>query len=155
MLLNRLPQGERGELRYGVYLDNLFTSTKLLACLADHRFGAMGTARKTAGIHGELTSLKERDKKDIITWESKYRHVVAEGRVVQLGWKDLGFTLFHSNMEDCEDETITERHRPKATASCAKTACEPFGNTAVINLPRPTLTFNYNINMNMVDRGDQ
>ena len=58
-------------------------------------------------------------------------------------------------MDSGVESTVTKRRRPNETATCAKTARAPFGNQAEKYLPRPTLTFWYNLEMNQVDRGDQ
>ena len=80
-LLNKLPK----DLQYGVYLDNLFTSTPLLKYLYEQGYGATGKARMNAGIHVDLVEKKKSDKNDIIKWGSKDLRIVAEGAVAQLG----------------------------------------------------------------------
>ena len=75
--------------------------------------------------------------------------------MVQLGWKDSAFCLFISNIDCGVDTIITKRRRPNETAVCAKTARRAFGDLPVKELPRPALTYHYNIDMNAVDRGDQ
>ena len=153
-LLKTLPQGPPGT--YGVTLDNLFTSTRLLAYLSQQGYGARGTARINSGIHQDLINLKKSDSNDTIPWGTKHLRLVAEGAVVQLSWKDTGaFCLFMSNMDCGVDTVITKRRRPNETATCAKTARKAFGDLPVKELPRPALTYHYNIDMNGVNRGDQ
>lgn len=51
---------------YHVWLDNLFTSHKLLAYLRKHDWGAAGTARANSGMLQKLIELKKEEKtKDI------------------------------------------------------------------------------------------
>ena len=152
-LLNTLPKGPRGT--YGVTLDNLFTSTKLYSFLSDNGFGARGTARTNAGIHQELLDHKKSDKNDIIPWGIKHLKWVADGKITQLGWKDSCYCLFMSNMDSGVNTVMTKRRRPNETATCAKTARKPFGDQAEKILPRPALTYHYNMEMNQIDRGDQ
>ena len=152
-LLNTLPKGPPGT--YSVTIDNLFTSTKLLTYLSAEGFGARGTARTNAGVHQELIKHKKSDRNDIIPWGTKHLKYVAEGAVAQLGWKDSAYCIFMSNMDSGIDTVVTKRRRPNETATCAKTARVPFGDQPVKDLPRPTLTYFYNIEMNQVDRGDQ
>ena len=152
-LLKTLPQQDYP---YGVTLDNLFTSTKLLTYLSSIGYGARGTARTNAGIHKDLLKFKQSDTKDVIPWGTKHWRLVAEGKVVQIGWKDTGgYCLFMSNMDSGVDTIITKRRRPNETATCAKTGRVPFGDQAEKALPRPALTYDYNMKMNQVDQGDQ
>ena len=60
-----------------------------------------------------------------------------------------------SNMDPVDGTVTTKRRRPNETATCAKTARKPFGDLPEKDLPRPALTYLYNIEMNAVDRGDQ
>ena len=80
-LLDKLPE----ELQYGMYLDNLFTSTPFLKYLYDQGYGATGTARINAGIHIDLIEKKKNNKNDIIKWGTKDLKIVAKKAVVQLG----------------------------------------------------------------------
>ena len=56
-----------------------------------------------------------------------------------------------SNMESGVDTRITKRRRPNETATCAKTGRVPFGDQHEKFLPRPTLTYHYNMQMNQVN----
>ena len=151
-LLKTLPQDSS----YGVTLDNLFTSTKLLTYLSSIGYDARGTARSNAGVHKDLLKFKQSDTKDVIPWGTKHWRLVANGDIVQIGWKDTGgYCLFMSNMDSGVDITITKRRHPNETATCAKTGRVPFGNQAEKPLPRPTLAYRYNMEMNQIDQGDQ
>ena len=154
-LLKALPQvPNHGS--YTVTLDNLFTSTKILLLLLKLGYGARGTARTNADIHIDLIKRKKSDAKDIIPWGSLDRRLVAEGKIVQIRWKDtVGYCLFMSNVDDGIKETTTKRRRPKETSTCAKTGRQPFGDQPTKDLSRPTLTWLYNIQMNSVNTGDQ
>jgi hypothetical protein len=48
---------------YMVYLDNLFTSTKLLRLLRERGYGAVGTCRTNSGICTTFVDQKNKDKK--------------------------------------------------------------------------------------------
>ena len=142
-----LPKGSHSQ--YGVTLDNLFTSTKLLTYLSKNGYGARGTARSNAGVFKKLIDKKKVDIKDILPWGTFDRVVVADGDIVQIGWKDTGgYCLFMNNMDCGVDTTMTVRHRPNETATCAKTGRVPFGDLPEKVLPRPTLTYYYNMLMN-------
>jgi hypothetical protein len=63
-LLDRLPPA-----RYHVYIDNLFTSEKLLELLRARGYGATGTCRMNSSVISELVEIKKKDqKKDEIPW---------------------------------------------------------------------------------------
>ena len=62
---------------------------------------------------------------------------------------------WHVDLVGGVDTAYTKRRRPNETATCAKTARQPFGDQPEKILPRPALTYFYNIEMNQVDRGDQ
>ena len=148
-LLNTLPRDPYG---YSVTLDNLFTSIKLLMYLSSIGYGARGTARSSTGIHKDLLNFKKSDIKDVIPWGTKHWRLVASGDVVQIGWKDTGgYCLFMSNMDSGVDTITTKRRRLNETATCAITGHVPFGNQAKKNLPRSSLTYYYNMDMNCVD----
>ncbi len=48
---------------YGVFLDNLFTSHKLLLYLRKRGYGVTETARSNSGIYKDFVQLKNQDKK--------------------------------------------------------------------------------------------
>jgi hypothetical protein len=60
-LLDLLPKVPN--LRYVVWLDNLFTSTKLLRLLRERGYGAVGTCWTNSGICKEFVDKKAVDKK--------------------------------------------------------------------------------------------
>ena len=150
-LLGTLPEAPPGT--YSVTLD---VSTKLVSHLGSKGFGARGTARMNADIHKDLLKFKKSDeKKDIILWGTTHVRYVAEGEVVQIGWKDLSYCLFMSNMDPVDNTVTTKRRCPNEITTCAKIARKPFGDLSEKDLPCPALTYLYNIEMNAVDKGDQ
>jgi hypothetical protein len=56
-LLEQLPPA-----RYHVYLDNLFTSHKLMEVLRARGFGATGTCQTNSGVISELVDIKKNNK---------------------------------------------------------------------------------------------
>ena len=151
--LSTLPEAPPGT--FSVILDNLFVFTKLTTYLGSKGFGCRGTMRINAGIHKDLLNYKKLDEKDTIPWGTTHVRFVAEGAVAQMGWKDLSYCLFMSNMDPVNDTVITKRRRPNETTICAKTARKPFKDLPEKDLPRPALTYLYNIEMNTVDKEDQ
>jgi hypothetical protein len=61
-LLELLPKRLRDS-PYIVWLDNLFSSTKLFDYLQDQGYGATGTARVNSGICADFVSKKQADQK--------------------------------------------------------------------------------------------
>ena len=147
-LLKTLPQDSL----YGVILNKLFISTKLLKYLSLIGYDAQGTARINTKIHKDLLKFKQCDTKDVIPWGIKHWRLVANRDIVQIRWKNTGsYCFFMSNMDSGVNTIITKRRRPNETATCAKTGRVPFGNQAKKTLPRPALTYHYNIRMNQID----
>ena len=58
-------------------------------------------------------------------------------------------------MDPVDDTVTTKRRRPNETTICAKTARKLFEDLPEKDLPRPALTYLYNIEMNAVDKEDQ
>jgi hypothetical protein len=80
--------------RYHVYLDNLFTSTKLLELLRAKGYAAIGTCRTTLGVLLELIELKKKDKgKGEMPWGTVRALPTETNQVNQIGWKDNAFAL--------------------------------------------------------------
>lgn len=72
-----------------MFLDNLFTSSKLLLALRDRGIGATETARTNSGIILKFVKLKKRDKKaDKVPWGTLKRVVTKDHMIIQLVWKD-------------------------------------------------------------------
>jgi hypothetical protein len=88
-LLDQLPRA-----RYHVYLDNLFTSTKLLELLRSKGYAAIGTCRTNSGVLLELVELKKKDKgKGEMPWGTLHAIPTETNQVNQIGWKDNAFAL--------------------------------------------------------------
>jgi hypothetical protein len=76
-------------LRYVVWLDNLFVSTKLLRYLRDLDYGAAGTCRTNSGICKAFVERKKSDKKvDKIPWGTLQQEPTIENSILQTNWKD-------------------------------------------------------------------
>lgn len=142
---------------YVVYLDNLFTSTKLLKLLRKEGFGATGTARTNSGIYDGFIKKKQFDKaKDIEPWGKLYSAPTTSDDIIQYAWKDNALVLFLSTINDATTESmvIRNRKRPGSTSTSAKTARKPFGSQPRKDLPIPKFVDNYNHYMNQVDVAD-
>jgi hypothetical protein len=95
-LLEQLPATKHS---YHIYIDNLFTSTKLLKLLQKRGFAAIGTCRTNAGVLSELVELKKKDKgKGEMPWGTLHHMLVESNRVNQIGWKDNAFALIMSTL---------------------------------------------------------
>jgi hypothetical protein len=143
---------------YVVWLDNLFSSTKLFAYLRELGYGATGTARTNSGICADFVARKQIDKKkDSIPWGTLYSAPTIDNNVLQYAWKDNALVLFLSTTHDSKHEQLVIRHRkrPSKTSSSAKTARIPFGSEPSKDLPIPKFVDDYNDHMGQVDQADQ
>jgi hypothetical protein len=152
-LISKLPTAK---FHYCVYLDNLFTSTKLLKVLRDRGIGATGTCRKNSGISEDLAQKKAIDKsKDEIPWGTLFVRPSEDQQICFLAWKDNALVLFQSTITDGQSTITRERKRPSETSSAAKTARVPFGDSPTKKLSIPRFVDDYNHQMNAVDQADQ
>jgi Transposase IS4 len=95
-LLRLLPK-RLIESPYEVWLDNLFTSTKLFGYLWKEGFGATGTARTNSGVYNGFVERKKLDKaKDIEPWGKLYSTPTVGNDIMQYAWKDNALVLFLS-----------------------------------------------------------
>ena len=123
-LLERLPLA-----KCYVYLDNLFTSHKLMEVLRARGFRATRTCRMNSSIISELVDIKKNDKgKDKMPWGTLISMPTVSNLVNQCGWKDNAFALTMSTVYDGKSKVTRVRKRPKKTSSKAKTAHVPFGD---------------------------
>lgn len=150
-LLDQLPPA-----RYHVYLDNLFTSTKLLELLRSKGYAATGTCRTNSGVLSELVELKKKDKgKGEMPWGTLHAIPTETNQVNQIGWKDNAFALTMTTYWEADKKVLRLRKRPKLSSSKAKTARLPFGDLGEKEMWVPELYDAYNHNMGAVDIADQ
>lgn len=156
-LLQLLPKRPK-ESPYVVWLDNLFSSTKLFGYLRELGFGATGTARTNSGICADFVAKKQVDaKKDDIPWGTLYSKPTISNNVVQSAWKDNALVLFLSTTHETGPDQLVIRHRkrPATTSTSAKTARQAFGPDSEKDLPIPKFVDDYNHYMGYVDQADQ
>jgi hypothetical protein len=79
---------------------------------------------------------------------------IDNGQVCHIGWKDQAFVLIMSSVLSGNEKVIRLRKRPRETSSKARTAREPFGNSAVKELEIPAIADGYNYYMGTVDEFD-
>lgn len=152
-LLLKLPETA---MTYCVYLDNLFTSTKLLSHLRTNGIGATGTCRPNSGIYKDFVRQKKKDaKQDQIPWGTLQMVPSEDNLINHMAWKDNALCLFQSTIHDGETKITRNRKRPSETSASAKTARKPFGDQPRKNLDIPDFDDDYNYNMGAVDRADQ
>lgn len=85
---------------FHIFLDNLFTSTKLLEYLRSLGFGVTGTARTTSGMIQELVDIMKNDKNDTLPWGVKKSLPTPSNKVWQVAWKDNSVVLLMSTVLD-------------------------------------------------------
>jgi hypothetical protein len=143
---------------YIVWLDNLFSSTKLFEHLRQLGFGATGTARINSGICADFVAKKQADqKKDSIPWGTLFSEPTISNKVAQSAWKDNALVLFLSTTHQTGLDQVVIRHRkrPATTSTSAKTARKAFGSEPEKDLPIPKFVDDYNHYMGYVDQADQ
>ena len=160
-----------------IWLDNLFTSARLLSQLDDEGFGAAGTVRTTAtsreeleakegtkaqkksqepnrGLDQQLVDLKIKWN-SALEWGQLYGSLSSDGKVMQFAWKDQNVVLFMSTVSDPRDTISRLRRRPAKTATNARTSRTPFGEESTKVMDIPAFIDMYNHYMNGVDNADQ
>jgi Transposase IS4 len=131
---------------YVVWLDNLFSSTKLFEFLRKEGFGATGTARTNSGIYSGFVEKKKLDKaKDLEPWGKLYTEPTVSNNMIQYAWKDNALVLFLSTTSNPVDSiVIRNRKRPSSTSTSAKIARKVFGSEPRKDLPIPKFVDDYN-----------
>ena len=156
-LLELLPKRPTNS-PYIVWLDNLFSSTKLFEHLRQLGFGATGTARINSGICADFVAKKQADQKKVsIPWGTLFSEPTISNKVAQSAWKDNALVLFLSTTHQTSPDQVIIRHRkrPATTSTSAKTARKAFGSEPEKDLPIPKFVDDYNHYMGYVDRADQ
>jgi hypothetical protein len=83
-LVNQLPKPPRG-LRYHVFLNNLFVSTRIVKYTRSQGVGITSTCKDTRGVIQELLDLKKKDKRDVIKWGTTYSMLIENSLVCYVG----------------------------------------------------------------------
>ena len=180
VVLNLLSQhGINDDFQHIVWLDNLFTSSRLLTQLEDDGFGAAGTVRTTRterenkeakdgtkaqqkelekeinrGLDPQLSDLKLKHNLQL-EWGKLYTCLSEDQRVLQMAWKDQNVVLFMSTVSNGRDTKSRFRRRPTKTATNARTSRAPFLGKEIKMLDIPEFIDTYNHFMNGVDVADQ
>ena len=160
-----------------IWLDNLFTSARLLSQLDLEGFGAAGTVRTTTtrredleakegtkaqrehiesnrGLDQRLADLKTKWNA-ALKWGQLYASLSDDGKVMQFAWKDQNVVLFMSTISNGEEKVRRLRRRPAKTATNARTSRAIFGEMTTKELNIPAFIDMYNHYMNGVDNADQ
>ncbi len=152
-LLDQLPK--QSDYAYEVFLDNLFTSHKLLLYLRKRGYEAIDTARSNSEIYKEFVQLKTQDKKrDKILWKELKMMVTSDNQIMQFVWKDNAIVLFQSTMFDGQAYIIRDRKRSSKTSISAKTARASFDDKPCAMLSISNFDDVYNHYMKAVDQAD-
>ena len=179
-LLQTLPNPPTGpSLRYCVWLDNLFVSTKLFSYLRNLGYGGAGTCRTNSGICQEFVDKKKAEQANqrISRWGLLWQAPTENNLVLQTAWKDNNLVLFLSTIHypiEIDPEIVRilqaqtkpgnligqelivrNRGRPRATSTAAKSVRAEFGDAVRKNLAIPCVIDEYNHKMGQVDLADQ
>ena len=160
-----------------LWLDNLFTSARLLTQLNIEGFGAAGTVRTTTtrredfeategtqaqrehtepnrGLDPRLAELKTKWNV-ALEWGKLYGSLSEDGKVLEFGWKDQNVVLFMTTIDNGRKTVKRLRRRPSKTATNARTSRAVFGDQVRKELSIPEFINMYNHYMNGVDNADQ
>ena len=160
-----------------IWLDNLFTSARLLSQLDSEGFGAAGTVRLTStsreeleakegtkaqkkstepnrGLDQRLADLKTKWN-PALDWGQLYKSLSDDGKVMQYAWKDQNVVLFMSTVSNNQETVKRLRRRPAKSATNARTSRAVFGEMTTKELDIPKFIDMYNHYMNGVDNADQ
>ena len=160
-----------------IWLDNLFTSARLLAQLNDKGFGAAGTVRTTKTTREELEAIEgtkaQREQQEpnrgldpgladlrtkwnaVLEWGKLFRRLSSDKRVMEFAWKDQNVVLFMSTISNGRETVQRLRRRPAKTATNTRTSRAVFGEMTTKELDIPEFIDMYNHYMNGVDCADQ
>ena len=160
-----------------IWLENLFTSARLLTELKNLGFGGAGTVRTTKTAREDIeeahvTKQQNKEKQynrgldrsladpklkhgTILKWGTLYAVLSINKEVLELARKDQNVVLFMTTVDRAYDAVRRMRRRPAATATNASTSRAKFGNEAVKEMDMPTFIDRYNHFMNGVDQADQ
>ena len=178
VVLDLVTQGDIAkDYTHIIWLDNLFTSARLLSQLNSEGFGGAGTVRTTVTSREELEAIEgtQAQKKSqepnrgldqrladlktkwnpSIDWGTLYGSLSSDGRVLELAWKDQNVVLFMTTVSDGTETVRRLRRRPAKTATNARTSRAEFGEMTTKELDIPVFIDMYNHYMNAVDNADQ
>ena len=170
-------QGLSNKATHIIWMDNLFTSAKLLTQLKEEGFGSARTFRTTntareeveekhgmkrqkqlkemdRGLHPTLSDLKLKYGGQL-AWGQLYGELSQDGQVMELAWKDQNVVLFMTTVATGHEKELVWRRRPAATATNTRTARAVFGDEVLKELWIPQFIDAYNHFMNGVDVADQ
>ena len=178
VMLDLLTQQSIADInKHFVWLNNLFTSARLLSVLRELEFGAAGTVRvtktkrdeyeekhdtaaqkqqkeKNRGLDTRLSVLKLEYGAQL-EWGQLYGAISEDKKVAQFAWKDQQVVLFISTVHIGKQHVEKLRRRSAKTSTNARTSRAPFGDLAIKKLPIPDFIDLYNHFMNGVDVADQ
>ncbi len=170
-------EGILGGFQHVIWLDNLFTSARLLRQLKQEGFGAAGTVRTSKTVREKIeesigstqqrNALPKENNRGLdpflsalklehnmqIPWGELY--LASDGEVLQAAWKDQNIVLFMSTVSDGIEKILRQRRRPPKTATNARTSREVFGDNPTKQLLIPQFINDYNHFMGGVDQADQ
>ena len=160
-----------------VWLDNLFTSARLLKHLKKLGFGGAGTVRTSKTAREEIEEIEgttqqkeqkeqnrglKRSLSDLkliynaqLKWVTLFGVLSEDEEVLELAWKDQNVVLFMTTVDRACDTIQRMRRRPAKTSTNARTSRAEFGEETIKLLDIPLFIDKYNHFMNGVDQADQ
>ncbi len=157
MIADLLDQlSKQSDYVYKVFLNNLFTSHKLLLYLRKRDYEVIDTARSNFEIYKKFVQLKTQDKKrNKILWKELKMMIISDNQIMQFVWKDNAIILFQLTMFDDQIYIIRDRKRSSKTSISAKTARALFNDKSHAMLLILNFDDVYNHYMKAVNQTDQ
>ena len=140
VVLNLMEQLS-GISRYVVYLDNFFTSDKLLLALRQRLIGGCGTCKRGCGITPELLVLRELFKKQH-DWGEKAFSTINDGQILCMAWQDNNTVLLMTTAHSLEEAKEQSPKDPKKRHCIPDKSFEWADEEKHLMFPRPVIDYN-------------
>jgi hypothetical protein len=139
---------DRAPYHFNVYMDNLFTTPKLLVKLRDQGIGGAGTARSNAFPAEHKVLGEDAD------WNTIAGGATASGKVCATEWQDQRTVHMLSTLHPLSRRIVKHRRMPRNTSTNGPRMRKAFTSTRMKALI-PTVINDYNFYKSGVDRADQ
>lgn len=138
-LMIKLPK-QKDIAAYVVYLDNFFTSKKLLLELRARGFGACGTCKNGSGIASSLLELKQSLSKKRY-WGIKALTTL-DHQILCLAWQDNSTVLLMTTVHDVQEAQQQYPRDPKKRHQIPNDSYEWINGEKKLMFPEPIIDYN-------------
>ncbi|KAF2174422.1 hypothetical protein K469DRAFT_614459, partial [Zopfia rhizophila CBS 207.26] len=140
--------------RHVIWLDNLFTTVRLLERLREDGIGGAGTVRTIKTSREKTEESRRRKHRGNLSESSQSTlkiEINTQKTVGQLAWKDNNVVLFATTVGDLQKTVIRLRKRPSKTQTSAIKTRRMFRDYIRKKLSIPKLVDLYNHYMNLIN----